>query len=102
MSDKEKLIKIATEVVGLKKESLEAKQHRGRIDHRIKRLIEELHYVHSENKEDMILLRRRAKDTDEYLDKLKSVSDKLFNWTIGTFIVVIVTVLVKLAFGVVN
>lgn len=102
MNDKEKLIKVATEVINLKKESLEAKKHRGRIDKRIKRLIQELHYVYSNNKEDISLLRRRIEDTDEYLEKLKKLSDKIFNWTIGTFIVVIVTILIKLAFGVVD
>lgn len=100
MDSKNKLIRIAKEVINLKKDSLEAKKHRGRIDSRIKRLIQELYYVYSNNKEDIKLLRRRVEDTDEYLEKLKKLSDKVFNWTVGTFIVVIITFLVKLSFGV--
>jgi hypothetical protein len=83
-------VKIASDVVRLKKEAEDAKDERRKIRNELVRLFQEVKYVNSKNNKRYKLLRRRQEDTDEHLRKIKKYSE----WAIKLLISILLTIIV--------
>lgn len=98
-AEKKAYAKLACDVVKLKAEVVEAKDDRRKMSNQVKRLFQEIAYVHSKQDKQHDLSMRRQDDTEERLERLKRTTNWIFGILLTTFLTVLLTAVIQLAMG---